>query len=61
MASYPHTSFPKGKKILIIMKDGTQLTDRYIARHSKHVEFAKIGRIKVTDIRSLTYIRNIEK
>ena len=58
MAKTPHTKFAKGRKLHIILKDGTQRIDRYIDRHSKHVEFQESGRIRIADIRSLTYVKH---
>ena len=57
MAKNPHTKFAKGRRLHIILKDGTQRIDRYIDRHSKHVEFEQSGRIPISAIRSLTYVK----
>jgi hypothetical protein len=57
LAKTPHTKFAKGRKLHIILKSGEQRIDRYVERRSRHIEFVQSGRIPISEIRSLTYLK----
>lgn len=53
-----HSTFPKGQKVLIIFKDGTQLVDRFVEKKSGVILFEDSGRIKIEDVRSTTVYKD---
>ena len=55
-----HTTFPKGKSVHIIMKDGKHLTGQYVDKSARHVHFTIDGqaeKIKISKIRSTSIER----
>ncbi len=52
----PHTTFIKGQKVLVIFKDGTQLTGRFDGKKSGKV-FVDDRKIKISDIRAMSIWR----
>lgn len=54
MAKLCHTGAHRGKKVFIILKDGTQFIDRFIDRDDRHVYVQERGRIKKSDIKSFS-------
>lgn len=57
MANCPHTTFTRGKKVIIILKNGIKLVDRYFDKNNTSVEFYN-NRIKIKDIRSISIFKN---
>ena len=56
-----HTTFAKGKRLIIKLKNGTVFIDHWIERRSKFIKFRKQGKIKVKDIRFISYYKEAEK
>ena len=52
-----HTTFVRGRKILIIMKDGEHIVDRFVEKKSGVVVVAERGEIKIADMRACTIYR----
>ena len=53
-----HTTFPKGKRIVIVMKNGDVHIDKYVdKKKGNYVFFENLGRLRVKDIKSLTIYR----
>lgn len=52
MANCPHTSFNKGKRIIIILKNGDKFIDKYLGHKSGYIILKEKGRLKVNKIRS---------
>jgi hypothetical protein len=50
----PHTSVKKGKRVFIILRDGTKLVDKFLDHKSGHVILEKHGRIAIDQIRALS-------
>lgn len=55
-----HTNFYKGKKVWIIMRDGSTLVDKFLESHSTYLVFQSAGRIPIKKIRSATIYKGIE-
>lgn len=49
-----HTTFRRGKKILIIMNDGEQIVDRYVEKKSGSIVVESRGEIRLSDVRACT-------
>lgn len=56
----PHTSCRKGTKVLIILKDGRWLIEKFVERKAKGVVLEKSGLIKVGDIRAFTVYKSTD-
>lgn len=52
-----HHEFRKGQKILVILRDGSQIIDKYIGVKSQYLILEK-HKIQWRDIRSSTIYRN---
>lgn len=48
----PHTSTYKGKTVFIILRDGRQITDKFLDKKAGVVILEKTGRLAVSEIRS---------
>lgn len=48
----PHTSTYKGKTVFIILRDGTEIIDRFVDKKAGTVILEKYGRLGVAQIRS---------
>lgn len=46
----PHTSCRRGKRVYVVLKDGTKFVDKFLDHHGPHVEFAE-RRVRAGDIR----------
>ncbi len=57
MASCPHTSFRKGKRLLIIFKDGTKEVDKFVGNKSGYLLMERLGRVKLSKVRSTSILR----
>ena len=52
-----HNQVYRGKKVLIIMRNGDKFIDQYLDTHNKKLEFKNSGRIEKNLIRSMTIYR----
>lgn len=55
-----HTTFPKGKRVHVIMKDGKHFTGKYVEKTSRFVVLTFNGgdkKLAVSDIRSTSIER----
>lgn len=52
----PHTHAPRGKRIRVVLKDGSEFVDKFIERRSHDIVFAE-RTIAVALIRSFTIWR----
>jgi len=53
-----HTAFPKGSKVFIILKNDEKFVDYFEDKKSGYVIFRILGKIKISDIRSISFFRN---
>lgn len=53
-----HLTFPRGKRVIIHMKDGEIFVDRYIEKKGSRVFLEERGEVPTKLIRSCTYYRN---
>jgi hypothetical protein len=37
----PHTHAPRGKRIRVVLKDGTEFVDKFLERRSKQIVFSE--------------------
>jgi hypothetical protein len=51
----PHTSTFKGKTVFVILKDGTQIIDKFVDKKSGVVFLEKTGKVPVSLIRSFSH------
>jgi len=51
-----HSSAPRGKKIRVVLKDGTEFVDKFIERRPSTVVFAEHV-VRVGDMKSFTIYR----
>lgn len=56
----PHTSAPRGKRVWVVLKDGTKFIDRFMECTKKYILFADRGRVFKGDVRAFS-IRQIFK
>lgn len=58
----PHTHFPRGKRVFVILRNGEKFIDRYIKKSDddKTVRFLERGDILVKSIRSIGYYKSEE-
>ncbi len=53
----PHTSFIKGSKIRIILRDGTQIISKFIQKEGRKRIKLEAGTVNIIDIRSANYYK----
>ena len=53
----PHTAFKKGKKLLVIKKDGSRIVGRYEGKKSGVMILAGMPRIPISEIRAATFFK----
>jgi len=53
-----HTTARKGKRVNIILKDGTTFVDKLVEKKSTYYEFEREGRIPIDKIRSFSINKN---
>jgi hypothetical protein len=55
MGSLGHTATARGRRVHIILRDGTKIVDRFVERtKNKWIVLARHGRVHVRDIRSFS-------
>ena len=53
----PHTRVHKGKKVLVLLRDGTRLVDRFHAYTSTTIVLSEHGAVAKADLRSMSIMR----
>ena len=53
----PHTRVHKGKKVLVLLRDGTRLVDRFHAYTSTTIVLSAHGVVAKADLRSMSIVR----
>ena len=53
----PHTRVHKGKKVLVLLRDGTRLVDRFHAYTSTTIVLAEHGAVAKAALRSMRIVR----
>jgi hypothetical protein len=53
----PHTRVHKGKKVLVLLRDGTRLVDRFHAYISTTIVLYEHGAVAKADLRSMSIVR----
>ena len=56
----PHTGSHKGKRVRVVLRDGTVIYDRFIERTDKYVFLKGAGRIPKADFRAMSDCRHKE-
>jgi hypothetical protein len=54
----PHSHYRKGKRLFIILRDGTKLVDKFVERIAKGIMLEQNGVIPMSKIRSITFNRD---
>lgn len=52
-----HTAMPRGKRVLVILRDGTRFEDRFLDRTGRDVTFADRGRVRKADLAKMSILR----
>ena len=52
-----HTATPRGKKVLVVLRDGTRIEDRFLDRGNGWILLAQYGKVKAEHVRCLTIWR----
>lgn len=50
----PHTSTYKGKRVFVILRDGSRFVDKFLDKKAGYILFAEHGRIPIRDVRVFT-------
>jgi hypothetical protein len=53
----PHTRVHKGKKVLVLLRDGTRLVDQFHAYTSTTIVLYAYGAVAKADLRSMSIVR----
>jgi hypothetical protein len=53
----PHTRVHKGKKVLVLLRDGTRLVDKFQAYTSTTIVLYEHGAVAKVDLRSMSIVR----
>ena len=53
----PHTRVHKGKKVLVLLRDGTRLVDTFQAYTSTTIVLDAYGAVAKADLRSMSIVR----
>ena len=53
----PHTRVHKGKKVLVLLRDGTRLVDKFQAYTSTTIVLSAHGAVAKADLRSMSIVR----
>jgi hypothetical protein len=53
----PHTRVHKGKKVLVLLRDGTRLVDKFQAYTSTTIVLDAYGAVAKADLRSMSIVR----
>jgi len=53
----PHTRVHKGKKVLVLLRDGTRLVDRFQASTATAIVLAEHGAVAKVALRSMSIVR----
>jgi len=54
----PHTSCSKGKRVRLVLRDGTEIKDKFIERTDKYV-FLEYGKYAKRSIKSFSILKNL--
>jgi len=57
MGSTPHTSARKGKRVIVTLKNGKKILDKFVERTGKGIVLEKNGFIRGRDLRAMTIYR----
>ncbi len=53
-----HTQAPRGKRVLVVLKDGERFVDKFIMKEKQTCVFAE-RTVKVADMKSMTIYRTL--
>lgn len=53
----PHTATYRGKRVRVVLKDGTKIDDRFEDRTDKWVVLREIGRVMKRDIKAFIILK----
>lgn len=52
-----HTSVHKNKKVMVRFRDGRKVLDRFLDKKSGFIFFKKLGKVRVNEIRTLSFYK----
>jgi len=50
----PHTSTNKGKRVLVILRDGTKFVDKFMDKKGGFIYFEEHDRVRIDEVRAFT-------
>lgn len=53
-----HYHFKKNKKVFLILKDGTQIIDRWLGTKRKNYVLKEFGEIRICSVRAISIFHN---
>ena len=53
----PHTATNRGKRVRIVLKDGTKLDDRFVDDTDRHVLLERVGKVRKRDIKAFIVLK----
>jgi len=53
----PHTACHRGKRVKVILRDGTEIIDYFEERTNKWIVLRKVGRIMKADLRAFIILK----
>jgi hypothetical protein len=54
----PHSSTYKGKRVYVILRDGTEFVDKFVDKKGRFVYFETHGRVRIQELRVFTIYKN---
>jgi len=54
MHRIPHTAAPRGKRVRVMLRNGTELIDKFIDRTDRHIILENHGKVEKSQIRSFS-------
>ena len=48
-----HTTFAKGKRVIVLLRDGSEWIDWFVEARSKFIVLRKAGRVMRSDLKSV--------
>lgn len=53
----PHTSCPRGKRVRVVLKDGTEFVDKFMEHTAGHLVIFAAHQVRQGDIKIFTILR----
>lgn len=57
---FPHTHYPRGKKVKVTLRDGTVIIDKFVERRERFV-VTENHKLMTKDLKAMSYFKNREQ